>query len=77
MASAWSIIKRHLTQDTNPNSVKRQAALNKAADIFVELLDGKYFKDEDREKEAFNEDTELTQALTNRGFLNSLKDFGV
>jgi len=73
--TAWEIIKKKMTINTNVGTFGYNIAVKHAASIFVDILP--YLKDENRESEAFNKDTEIPHAIGCGMFENELKKAGI
>ena len=69
--SSWKIIKESLTKDTIAGSVGYQNAINNASSLFIRLRET--LIDKDSATDEFNYDSDVTHALLNKEFLESLK----
>ena len=68
--NTWKKIKEVITKDSVPNSLGYSKKLILAADLFMVILND--LKNKKAAEKEFNEDSELTAALLNRGGIEEL-----
>ncbi len=70
--TAWETIKAKMTNGTLVGTLGYHGAMNRAAELFIDVLP--YLKNEEKEKEIFNQDPDILPAITLK---KELKEVGI
>lgn len=70
--NTWQIIRETLCKGCTPGTIRHIQALKRASDIFVALIDQNKLRDAHASQADFNADRELSEALVQRGAVETI-----